>query len=94
MKLPALTTLTEEYLTVHITGILLTMKHHFIQRTYLLQQEDKCGYSMVPPPYFGRDYKDRYPFFWDTMLHHWVFGANISRQQCGSRTSGTKYPVI
>jgi len=46
-KLSTWTTLTEEYLTVLITGILLTMKYHFIQRTYLLQQEDKCGYSMV-----------------------------------------------
>jgi hypothetical protein len=46
-KLPTWTTLTEEYLTVLIMGILLTMKYHFIQRMYLLQQEDKCGYSIV-----------------------------------------------
>jgi len=46
-KLPSWSTLTEEYLTVLITGILLAMKYHFIQRMYLLQQEEKCGYSMV-----------------------------------------------
>jgi len=46
-KLPSWSTLTEEYLTVLITGILPAVKYHFIQRMYLLQQEDKCGYSMV-----------------------------------------------